>query len=86
MQAETGSDRILHCVVLEATIAPGGFEPPFSDPKTDVLPLDEGALRRERQPNGSGRPAQQSRTSLFPARQPDQMTEGSKNARAGGPR
>lgn len=24
-------------------IAPGGFEPPFSDPKTDVLPLDEGA-------------------------------------------
>ena len=26
-------------------IAPGGFEPPFSDPKTDVLPLDEGAGR-----------------------------------------
>ena len=24
-------------------IAPGGFEPPFSDPKSDVLPLDEGA-------------------------------------------
>src|SRR3954470_22315708 len=24
-------------------VAPGGFEPPFSDPKTDVLPLDEGA-------------------------------------------
>ena len=30
-------------------IAPGGFEPPFSDPKSDVLPLDEGAdvLARE---------------------------------------
>src|SRR5262245_12485436 len=24
-------------------VAPGGFEPPFSDPKSDVLPLDEGA-------------------------------------------
>ena len=24
-------------------IAPGGFEPQFSDPKSDVLPLDEGA-------------------------------------------
>ncbi len=28
---------------MAAAIAPGGFEPPFSDPKTDVLPLDEGA-------------------------------------------
>ena len=27
-------------------IAPGGFEPPFSDPKSDVLPLDEGAAVR----------------------------------------
>src|SRR5690348_18304360 len=27
-------------------IAPGGFEPPFSDPKSDVLPLDEGAANR----------------------------------------
>lgn len=25
-------------------IAPGGFEPPFSGPKPDVLPLDEGAV------------------------------------------
>src|SRR5262249_20640099 len=24
-------------------IAPGGFETPLSDPKSDVLPLDEGA-------------------------------------------
>ncbi len=30
-------------VITERIIAPGGFEPPFSDPKTDVLPLDEGA-------------------------------------------
>src|SRR5690348_1718686 len=28
-----------------SVIAPGGFEPPFSDPKSDVLPLDEGAAR-----------------------------------------
>ena len=34
---------------MRPTIAPGGFEPPFSDPKSDVLPLDEGAdvLARE---------------------------------------
>src|SRR5689334_15835495 len=31
--------------VRECKVAPGGFEPPFSDPKTDVLPLDEGAGR-----------------------------------------
>jgi hypothetical protein len=30
-----------------AGIAPGGFEPPFSDPKSDVLPLDEGAASLE---------------------------------------
>ena len=28
---------------IPGVIAPGGFEPPFSDPKSDVLPLDEGA-------------------------------------------
>ena len=30
-----------------AGIAPGGFEPPFSDPKSDVLPLDEGAANAQ---------------------------------------
>jgi hypothetical protein len=29
------------------SIAPGGFEPPLPDPKTDVLPLDEGAAGSE---------------------------------------
>lgn len=38
---------ILHCPFFrEFAIAPGGFEPPFSDPKSDVLPLDEGADER----------------------------------------
>src|SRR2546427_767888 len=31
------------CCFPSLRIAPGGFEPPFSDPKSDVLPLDEGA-------------------------------------------
>ena len=30
---------------LLSPIGPGGFEPPFSDPKSDVLPLDEGPVR-----------------------------------------
>ena len=33
--------------MVNQRIAPGGFEPPFSDPKSDVLPLDEGAKPRK---------------------------------------
>jgi hypothetical protein len=36
---------LLPAVSSSCTIAPGGFEPPFSDPKSDVLPLDEGAVK-----------------------------------------
>jgi hypothetical protein len=35
---EAGSGKL-----RASRVAPGGFEPPFSDPKSDVLPLDEGA-------------------------------------------
>ncbi len=34
---------VVMSAVCPLPIAPGGFEPPFSDPKSDVLPLDEGA-------------------------------------------
>src|SRR5256885_13702504 len=37
-----------------AAIAPGGFEPPFSDPKSDVLPLDEGAASLKRALKATG--------------------------------
>jgi hypothetical protein len=36
-------------------IAPGGFEPPFSDPKSDVLPLDEGAATSKATRSSEGR-------------------------------
>src|ERR1041384_3319280 len=31
--------------VPEKGIGPGGFEPPYPDPKSGVLPLDEGPVR-----------------------------------------
>ncbi len=34
-------------------IAPGGFEPPFSESKSDVLPLDEGAIALKASPRES---------------------------------
>ena len=38
MRGRTGS-------AVAGTIGPGGFEPPFADPKSAVLPLDEGPAR-----------------------------------------
>ena len=29
---------------LRSLVGPGGFEPPFADPKSAVLPLDEGPV------------------------------------------
>ena len=48
-------------------IGPGGFEPPFSDPKSDVLPLDEGPATRSKLAGarGSGKFSR-----LFPRRRP----------------
>src|SRR5215211_9257805 len=33
------------------SIGPGGFEPPLTDPKSAVLPLDEGPIFVERYPD-----------------------------------
>lgn len=39
--------RMLHNGGFIVEVAPGGFEPPFLDPKSSVLPLDEGASSPE---------------------------------------
>ena len=35
----------ISAITATSPIGPGGFEPPFSESKSDVLPLDEGPVR-----------------------------------------
>src|SRR4029079_8489319 len=50
LEAVTGDSQAVHAGSCEVSqrkdcevVAPGGFDPPFSDRKSEVLPLDEGA-------------------------------------------